>query len=173
MKSIGVKILISCILTVGISLFTLGGFACLMSYNASRGLAEESLTSSVQVASERVEWEMTSYVNVVKQLGLFKRLSDPSTPLEDKLHILNQSKQQFGLQEIMIINEDGSCSDGNNYADREYFQNAMKGETTITEPTVSTAARSTRHTRPSRARTAGRLSYTRPAATLWTAPTAR
>lgn len=137
MKSIGVKILISCILTVGISLFTLGGFACIMSYKASRGLAEESLTSSVQVASERVEWEMTSYVNVVKQLGLFKRLSDPSTSLEDKQHILNQSKQQFGLQEIVIINEDGSCSDGNNYADREYFQNAMKGETTITEPTVS------------------------------------
>ena len=137
MKSIGVKILISCILTVGISLFTLGGFACIMSYNASHGLAEESLASSVQVASERVEWEMTAYVNVVKQLGLFKRLSDPSTSQEDKQHILDQSKQQFGFQDIMIVNEDGSCSDGNNYADREYFQNAMKGETTITEPTVS------------------------------------
>ena len=30
MKSIGMRILVSCILTVAISLFTLGGFACIM-----------------------------------------------------------------------------------------------------------------------------------------------
>lgn len=137
MKSIGVKILLCCILTVSISLVLLGSFACMMTLNSTIGIVSDNIISATTVASERVEWEMSAYINVVKQLGLVKRLSDPTVSQEDKQSILDQSRDQFGFQNIMIINTDGSCSDGNNYSDREYFQNAMQGKTTITEPTVS------------------------------------
>ena len=137
MKSIGKKIFSACIWLVLVSLLTLGVFSAVLTFTTTREMAQEDLVTATQIASERTEWEMTSYINVVKQLGLFKRLSDPNTSDEDKRHILDQSKEQFGFQNVMIVNPDGSCSDGNNYSDREYFQNAMQGKTTITEPTVS------------------------------------
>ena len=56
MKSIGLKILISCILTVGISLFALGTFACVMTYNTTSSIAQESMSAATLVASERAEW---------------------------------------------------------------------------------------------------------------------
>lgn len=61
MKSIGMRILVSCILTVAISLFTLGGFACIMIYNSTVNLVYSSMTASAQVAAERAYWEMRSY----------------------------------------------------------------------------------------------------------------
>lgn len=137
MKSIGAKILVSCILTVGISLFTLGIFACIMTYTATSEIAREGMVAASLVAAERSEWEMTSYINVVKQLGTTKRLSDSSITLDDLNTLLDQATNQFGFQNIMVVNADGACLDGNNYSDREYFKNAMQGKTTITEPTVS------------------------------------
>ena len=137
MKSIGARILISCILTVGISLFVLGGFACVMTYSATSEVATNSLSSVATIASERAEWEMASYVDIVKQLGMSEQLSDPNISMDELNKLLDQTKKQYGLQDVMVVNSDGACLDGNNYSDREYFQNAMKGQTTITEPTVS------------------------------------
>lgn len=66
MKSIGMRILVSCILTVAISLFTLGGFACIMIYNSTVNLVYSSMTASAQVAAERAYWEMRSYTNIAR-----------------------------------------------------------------------------------------------------------
>lgn len=137
MKSIGAKILVSCILTVSISLSVLGAFACVMSYTATESLIQKSMHTAVSVASERSEWEMTSYVNVVKEIGMNKQLSDSFITMNELKSLLNQNRDQFGLQDVMVIDANGNCLDGNNYADREYFKNAMEGKTTITAPTVS------------------------------------
>lgn len=139
MKSIGKKIFLAMFLTVAISLLSLGIFSCLMTANTAKDLAQDGMHTAIMVASERAEWEMTSYINVVKQLGLMTRLSNPSVSLADKEEILEQSLAQFGFDYIRIVDSEGNCSDGNNYSDREYFINAMQGKTTITEPTVSRA----------------------------------
>lgn len=139
MKSIGRKIFLAMFLTVAISLATLGTFACLMTANTAKGLAQDAMHTATMVAAERAEWEMTSYINVVKQLGLMTRLSNTSVSQEEKQAILDQSQAQFDFEYVRIIDSEGNCSDGNNYSDREYFTNAMQGKTTITEPTVSRA----------------------------------
>lgn len=79
MKSIGMRILVSCILTVAISLFTLGGFACIMTYNSTVNLVYSNLTNAAQVAAERVYWEVRSYTNIARELGTMSQLSDSST----------------------------------------------------------------------------------------------
>lgn len=137
MKSIGAKILITCILMVGISLAVLGTFACLMTYSATVALAESSMESAVTIASERAEWEMTSYLSVVKEMGKNKYLSDTRITISEVVSILDESKDMFGFMDITVAGTNGKALDGNNYSDREYFQNAMNGETTITEPMVS------------------------------------
>lgn len=139
MKSIGKKIFLAMFLTVAISLLSLGVFSCLMTANTAKDLAQDGMHTAIMVASERAEWEMTSYINVVKQLGLMTRLSNSSVSQADKEEILDQSLAQFEFEYIRIVDSEGNCSDGNNYSDREYFINAMQGKTTITEPTVSRA----------------------------------
>lgn len=137
MKSIGAKILITCILMVGVSLAVLGTFACIMTYSATVSLAESSMESAVKIASERAEWEMTSYINVVKEMGKNKYLSDSRISIGEVSEILTESKDMFGFQNATVAGLDGKALDGNNYSDREYYQNAMQGKTTITEPTLS------------------------------------
>lgn len=137
MKSIGRKIFLAMFATVAISLIVLGVFSCLMTASTAKDLAQDGMHTATKVATERTEWEMTSYINVVKQLGLMTRLSNSSVSEADKQAILEQSQAQFEFEYIRIIDSEGNCSDGNNYSDREYFINAMQGKTTITEPTVS------------------------------------
>lgn len=137
MKSIGMRILVSCILTVAISLFTLGGFACIMIYNSTVNLVYSSMTASAQVAAERAYWEMRSYTNIARELGTMSQLSDSSTSDSELSEIVQQIIERHELQKCNIIKPNGESFDGNNYSDREYFQNAMKGNVTVTEPIVS------------------------------------
>ena len=60
MKSIGVRILVTCILTVAISLFALGAFACAMTYNTTVGLVNTSITTAASIAADRTYWEIRS-----------------------------------------------------------------------------------------------------------------
>ena len=137
MKSIGMRILVSCILTVAISLFTLGGFACIMTYNSTVSLVNSSMTASAQVAADRAYWEMRSYTNIASEVGTMSQLSDSSTTDSELSEIVQQVIERHKLQSCNIIKPNGNCLDGYNYSDREYFQNAMKGNVTVTEPTIS------------------------------------
>lgn len=140
MKSIGMRILVSCILTVAISLFTLGGFACIMTYNSTVSLVNSSMTASAQVAADRAYWEVRSYSNIARELGAMPQLSDSSTTDSELNDIVQQTIERHELQSCNIIKPNGNCLDGYNYSDREYFQNAMKGNVTVTEPTISRLA---------------------------------
>lgn len=84
------RILVSCILTVAISLFTLGGFACIMIYNSTVNLVYSSMTASAQVAAERAYWEMRSYTNIARELGTMSQLSDSSTSDSELSEIVQQ-----------------------------------------------------------------------------------
>lgn len=137
MKSIGAKILLSCILTVSISLTLMGFLSCIMTYNNTTDLVSSSMTSAVQIASNRVYWEVRSFSNIVRELGSLPALSDPTSTSEAISAITEQAIKQFDLQNCNIADARGNCSDGYNYSDRAYFQNAMAGKVTITEPMIS------------------------------------
>ena len=114
MKSIGMRILVSCILTVAISLFTLGGFACIMIYNSTVNLVYSSMTASAQVAAERAYWEMRSYTNIARELGTMSQLSDSSTSDSELSEIVQQIIERHELQKCNIIKPNGESCDGNN-----------------------------------------------------------
>ena len=137
MKSVGKRILLSCILTVGISLLVLGIFTCTMIYNNTMSLVNTNITTSASLAADRAYWEIRAYENIAEEFGVMPDLSDPTVSDEELNKIIKQTISQHNLQNCNIIRLNGESLDGNNYADRPYFQNAMKGEITVTEPTIS------------------------------------
>lgn len=137
MKSVGKKIFTMCILLVCISLFALGVFACVMTGSVSSQLTENGMNTATLIAADCVQWQLTAYVNVAKEMGKNKMLSDSRISIGELNDILEESKDMFGLADATVANVMGKSLDGNNYSDRDYFQNAMNGESTITEPIVS------------------------------------
>lgn len=137
MKSIGVRILVTCILTVAISLFALGAFACVMTYNTTVSLVNTSITTAASIAADRTYWEIRSYSNIARELGAMPSLSNPTTSDSEISSIMQETINRYELQNCNFIRSNGDCLDGNNYSDREYFQNAMNGNVTVTEPTIS------------------------------------
>lgn len=134
---IGVKIFLCVILTAGIALSVMGSVSAMLMLNNSKEMAMDSMQAATSLGAERVYWELQAYQNIVTELGMVPELSDSSTERSELEAIRTQSIAQYGLQDLDIINSNGDSLAGSNYADRDYFKNAMNGKSTITEPMVS------------------------------------
>ena len=137
MKSVGKKILLCSVLMVAISLVVMGIFSCLMIYNNTMSMVENDMIVAAKLASQRVNWELTAYKNIAVELGVMPDFSKASATNADKQAILDQAIAQHKLQAATFTDRNGYALDGNNYKDREYFQRALEGKPTVTEPTVS------------------------------------
>lgn len=132
------KILKSLISIVMVSLLILGVCSIYLNYSSTNSTLKQTMLELVEVTSERVEWEIRAYVNVVEDLGYIERLVDSSISSEEKEEIVNQRAQSFGMQRGNIIGTDGiSIFNGSDYSDRSYFKAAIKGESYVSEPLIS------------------------------------
>ena len=137
MKSIGKKIFYTIVIMTIISLLFLGTFASTLSYKSTMEMAEMNLSETAGLSAQRVAWEIQAYSNIAGELGMIKRMSDESVPVEDKLEILNNHTEKYGLQRCNLVDINGDGVDGNNYTDRVYYQNAMKGLPYVSSPLIS------------------------------------
>lgn len=137
MKSIHKKIVINSVILVGLSIIVLGTAAIFGIYNSAMSFVETNMNEIIKIASARVEWEITAYSNIATGLGANSRMSDPEVSDEEKLEIMNSWAARYGLERCNLIYAGGNGIDGNNYADREYFQMAMQGKNWFSEPLVS------------------------------------
>ena len=137
MKSIQRKIAIRVLSMIGVAALLCGGIGIFTNFNNSQNLLSQNLEATATLAAERVYFELTSYENAVVSLGMVPQLSD-STPVMEKQEIVQQWVDTYGMARGNLLDTSGnSLFDGNNYADREYFQKAMDGEVWISTPTIS------------------------------------
>lgn len=137
-KSIKTKILLCMSLSVAAALAVLGGSSIYLNYTSSVEVLGQSMQEMSQVASERVGQELISYKNVVIDAGTIARLSNPEQDVHSKKEIIDQRAEDHGFLRGNIIGSDGiSIFDGNDYSDRRYFQESMKGQSFVSEPLIS------------------------------------
>ena len=137
MKSIQRKIAIRVLSMIGVAALLCGGIGIFTNFNNSQNLLSQNLEATATLAAERVYFELTSYENAVVSLGMVPQLSN-STPVSEKQEIVQQWVDTYGMARGNLLDTSGnSLFDGNNYADREYFQKAMDGEVWISTPTIS------------------------------------
>ncbi|MGN0696323.1 MAG: methyl-accepting chemotaxis protein [Oscillospiraceae bacterium] len=95
------------------------------------------MTELVSSAASRTEWEIESFRNVAVEAGRNSILTSKAVPNETRKAYLESIAESHGYQRGNFISSDGSALDGNNYADREYFRQAMNGNATVSEPLIS------------------------------------
>lgn len=138
MVSIRQKILICFLALAGTAALVCGGVGIAMSYSSSQAILQQSMTALAEETSERVSYQLQSYKNAVEALGMVPALSDPTVTIEEKQTLLNQWVEHYGMMRGNVLSTSGlSLFDGNNYSDREYFQQAIQGNTWISTPTIS------------------------------------
>lgn len=138
MKSIKGKILLSMVLMVALSLLTLGGTSIYLNYSSTNATLKQTMTETAKIAAERVSQQLQLYENIALEAGKMEDMADPTVSTADKKILLDEWVSAYGLQRGNVLATNGdSLFDGNNYADRAYFTEAMKGVPYVSEPLIS------------------------------------
>ncbi|MGI5962466.1 MAG: methyl-accepting chemotaxis protein [Lawsonibacter sp.] len=138
MKSIQQRIMISTLALACAAALLCGGIGIITNYTNTHALLEDDLKTTATLAAERVSYELTSYQNVVQALGMVPELSDSTISAEEKQAIIDRWVSQYDMERGNLLDRSGnSLFDGNNYSDREYFQQAIQGNLWISTPTIS------------------------------------
>ena len=138
MKSIRQKLLLYILSIATAAAVCCGGVGIFMSYSSSQSTLQSSMLAIASLSANRVSYEILSYEYTAEALGMVPELSSVTTTIPEKKAILDQWVEEYGMVRGNVLNTSGnSLFDGNNYADREYFQQAMQGNVYISVPTVS------------------------------------
>ena len=138
MRSIRRKITVCLMATVVIALVLVGSVSITLNYRNTVATVDQMLRETAVLASDRVTQELTAYKNVAMDTGLIPQLSDAEAPLEEKRAIIDERVSMHGFQRGNVVGANGiSLFDGKDYSDREYVQQAMKGNVYVSEPLVS------------------------------------
>lgn len=137
-KTIRTKILLSIILMAIIPALTLGIGSSITTFKSTYDTAINSLNEIVSVTSERIHYQLESYINVAVCAGANPYYSDPDIPAEEKQETLMNFAVEHGFERGNIIGEDGlSIFNGQDFSERNYFQSAMRGEAFVSDPLLS------------------------------------
>ncbi len=138
MKSIRQQLLVWFLALTGVAALLCGGLGIFMSYFSSQSTLELSMNALATETAARVTYQLKSYRNAVEALGMVPELSDPLITVEEKQEILDEWVDHYGMMRGNVLTTSGdSIFNGTNYADRDYFQGAIKGESSVSVPTIS------------------------------------
>ena len=138
MRSIRKKITVCLMATVLIALFAVGGVSIALNYRSTVATVDQMMSETAVLVAERIEQELTAYKNVAMDTGCIPQLSNDDVPLSEKQAIIDERCEMHNFQRGNIIGLNGySIFDGKDYSDREYVQQALKGNVYVSEPLVS------------------------------------
>lgn len=130
--------MVSICLLVAISLAAVGGTVSFLMYNNTMRTLEKNMTETANLAAKLVVNELNDYITVANEVGMTARLTNDEVTKEEKQKIILSKVEEYSFLQgnIVDLKGNGILYDVN-IADREYFQQALKGETTISDITVS------------------------------------
>ncbi len=136
--SIRSKIMLRMSVTILIATLMLGVISAVMNFVSTMNLIEQTMTETARIAAERVEQELLVYSKIAYEVGCSSELASDDVSVEEKQEIINQHAKAHNLQRGNVLGADGkSIFDGTDYSDREYFKEAINGDTCVSEPLIS------------------------------------
>lgn len=120
---------------------TLGGIMYFLGSGILQDKIEESLVQMAENGSHIVEKQVARYLDVMETIARNSKISDMSSPWEEKLQILMEEVRENDYVRMTVVDLEGNgrTTDGNtnNLKERDYFIRAAKGERVISDPLVS------------------------------------
>ena len=137
MKSIGKRIANTTIILITVSLLIVSICSIALMYTSTKALTEQTLTETAQIAAESVRWELKALMNTCFSIGCDEQLASISLSSTVKQQKIDEYAENYGFKRCVVIDQNGNGINGQTYNDRKFFQNAMKGNATVSEPLVS------------------------------------
>ena len=136
--SIKKRIIIVSLIMVLLPLLVCNTVSNMLASNMACNSAATDMEQMAVLTAERIKWELQSFKNVAVGEGCNSALADPDVSNQQKEEILDIRVKENNFQQGDIIAADGKCIfDGEDFTNETFFIEAMKGNTFITEPTVS------------------------------------
>ena len=98
MRSIKQKLLVRILAMAAAAALICGGVGIAANYISSHSMLEQSLESTASLAATRVSYELLSYQNAVRGLGMVPELSDGAVPVTEKERIVDHWAQSYGME---------------------------------------------------------------------------
>lgn len=116
----------------------LGIIASVLNYVSSVDALTQALDQTSDVAANYVAASLQQYVAIAYETGSIARLADPERAKEDKAAIINQRIEDHSFEGGYLIDSKGiDILTGVDLSDRDYYKEAMKGNTYISTPAYS------------------------------------
>lgn len=129
--------------TIMICCIVLGVVASILSYISSVSAISETINNTSDVAADYVAAALEKYIAVAYETGSIARLADPERAVEEKAEILNQRINDHDFDGGFLLDSNGiDVITGTNLSDRDYFKEAMKGNTYVSTPAYSEVTKS-------------------------------
>lgn len=127
------------ILLISISMVIIGGISCYLNYSSTEATLKKNMQETAKVAANQVQYRLLATMNQVEIIGSIARLTNDNTTLEQKKSLVDGYKDNYGWVNIAVTDTEGTdiFDTSINVADRDYFQTAMTGVTTISDPIYS------------------------------------
>lgn len=141
--SIEKKISSSFAKTIMICCIVLGVITSILSYISSVNAVSSTINNTSDVAAYYVAAAIQQYVAVAYETGSIARLSDSSRSVEDKAAILEQKVKDHNFERGFLVDSNGiDILSGTDFSDRDFFREAMNGNTYISTPAYSNVTKS-------------------------------
>lgn len=112
--------------------------ASTMNYYSTIQTLQDVMSETAELSAEAISNRLMASENVVKEIGAIARLSNPDTETAAKKNIIDQKIAKYGVLGGGVIGADGiDIFTGENFAEKDFFKSAMKGETHISSPQLT------------------------------------
>ncbi len=129
-KRFGQVIMLCCII--------LGVVTSILSYISSISAVSETINDTSDVAANYVSASLKEFTAIAYETGSIARLADPERSVEEKAAILQQRIQDHNMEGGYLLDSNGiDMITGQDFSDREYFKECIKGNTYISTPAYS------------------------------------
>ena len=135
-ETIGGKIQRTMLMVAALALLLVGSISCSLTYSSTIFNLKNSMSLIAEESGAHVYTKIEGFLSQVEMLGTMPNLGSDELTAAEKQEILNIYKKSYGWLSAIILDLEGVPLGGGNYsyADKEYFQRALSGETCSNDP---------------------------------------
>lgn len=125
------QVIMLCCIVIGVA-------ASILNYISSVSAVSKTINNTSDVAANYVSASLKEFVSIAYETGSIARLADPERTVEEKKAILDQRIKDHNFDGGYLLDSNGiDIFTGENFSDREYFKEGMKGNTYVSTPAYS------------------------------------